>query len=254
MVPPKNCLPSEQSIFVHAFHFVEHLRSHQSASNTILHNKLLLHLHYHGEVYCQHIPIVIPFRGCFACSSITRRQFRRLCCASALSTRKRTSFSMMYCKCPIGGASTTWTCFCRTRVVCRRFPNTSHSNSCNSTLRKRSINAEKNKLSNHVLFFPVGGTTLAYEFSASNFVICFVLSNDILLCLSWRLLSTGVLYSQLPGLSLAKKNISHSILNSPDMFDLIFVNHHPYLLFEKLSSKFKKFSLMVKVRIFLSSL
>ncbi len=52
IVPPKNCSSSEQTISVHAFHFVKRLRSHQAVSNTILHNKPLLRLRFQIEVYC----------------------------------------------------------------------------------------------------------------------------------------------------------------------------------------------------------
>ncbi len=107
MVPPRSCPPSEQSISIHTFHFIECLCSCQATSNTILHNKPLLRLHCYGEAYCGHIPIVTPLGWCFVHSSITRRLFHRLRCASALLTWKRTSFSMVHYKYPISGASTS---------------------------------------------------------------------------------------------------------------------------------------------------
>ncbi len=84
MMPLKNCLPNEQSISVHAFHFVKCLHSHQAMSNTILHNKPLLRFPCHGEAYCRYIQIVTPFGGCFAHSSVTRQLFHKLRCTSAL--------------------------------------------------------------------------------------------------------------------------------------------------------------------------
>ncbi len=87
-VQPKNCLPREQSISMHAVRFIEHLRSHQAESNTILHNKPLFHLRCHGEACCRHIPIITPFGACFAHSSVTQRLLYQLRCMSALLMRK----------------------------------------------------------------------------------------------------------------------------------------------------------------------
>ncbi len=70
---PKNWSMSKHSIYVHALHFVERFHSCQAVSNIILHNKPLLHLRFHGEVYCRHIPIITQFGGCFTQLSVQGR-------------------------------------------------------------------------------------------------------------------------------------------------------------------------------------
>ncbi len=181
MVPPKNCSPREQSISVYVFHFVKCLRSHQAMSNTILHNKPLLRLLCYGEAYCQHIPIVTLFVGCFAQSSVTWQLFLDYTVqARSIDTETNKLFndvlqmpnrwhinhvSMFFIghEWSVGDFQTP---VIQTAVTRQLF----YQLRCARAL----LTWKRTSFPMMYYFFPIGGTPLAYELTASNFGTRFV--------------------------------------------------------------------------------